>query len=78
MSRTKVLVAEDNADCLDFLSETLKDEGFSVIVAADGEKAIELLNEIKPDVIVTDLMMPLLSGGDLIRYVRKTTVLSHI
>lgn len=78
MSRTKVLIAEDNTECLDFLSETLKDEGFSVMVAADGEKAIELLNQIKPDVIVTDLMMPLFSGGDLIRYVRKTTALSQI
>ena len=78
MSKTKVLIAEDNSECLDFLCETLEDEGFSVLVAANGEKAIELLNEIKPDVIVTDLMIPIFSGGDLIRYVRKSTALSQI
>ena len=78
MSKTKVLVAEDNSESLRFLCETLEDEGFSVMVAANGEKAIQILNEIKPDVIVTDLMMPLFSGGDLIRYVRKNRALAQI
>jgi CheY-like chemotaxis protein len=78
MIKTTVLVAEDNAECLDFLCETLEDAGFIVLVASDGEKALQLLSEIKPDVIVTDLMMPLVSGGDLIRYVRKTTALAQI
>jgi CheY-like chemotaxis protein len=78
MIKTTVLIAEDNPECLDFLCETLEDEGFIIMVASDGEKAMQLLSEVKPDVIVTDLMMPLVSGGDLIRYVRKTTALAQV
>ena len=45
---------------------------------SDGEKAIDILQEIKPDILVTDLMLPSVSGGDLIRHVRQTAELSQI
>ncbi|MCG3160841.1 MAG: Sensor histidine kinase TodS [Acidobacteria bacterium] len=78
MSRTKVLIAEDNLDSQQLLQMILENEGFIVTTASDGEKAIDILREIKPDVLVTDLLLPTVSGGDLIRHVRSTPELAQI
>jgi len=78
MSATKVLIAEDNPDSQELLRRILESEGFIVTAAEDGEKAIDMLREIRPDVLVTDLLLPSVSGGDLIRHVRGTAELSKI
>ncbi len=78
MSKTKILIAEDNPDSQSLLQTILEGEGFIVTMASDGEKAIDILCEIKPDVLITDLMLPSVSGGDLIRHVRSTAALAQI
>lgn len=78
MKKTNILIAEDNRDSQSLLEMILQSEGFIVTTASDGEKAIEILQEIKPDILVTDLMLPSVSGGDLIRHVRQTEVLRRI
>ncbi|HWQ35165.1 MAG TPA: response regulator [Blastocatellia bacterium] len=78
MNKTIVLVAEDNADSRDLLCMLLENEGYVVVTANDGEKAIQLLDEIRPDVIITDLLLPLVGGGDLIRHVRKRAELADV
>ena len=78
MKKTNILIAEDNPDSQLLLQTILESEGFIVTTASDGEKAIEILQEIKPDILVTDLMLPSVSGGDLIRHVRSTAELSRI
>jgi len=78
MNKTKVLIAEDNPDSQGLLRTILESEGFIVTAASDGEKAIDILREIKPDILVTDLLLPTVSGGDLIRHVRSTAELAHI
>ena len=78
MNKTKVLIAEDNPDSQGLLRLILESEGFIVTAAPDGEKAIEILREIKPDILVTDLLLPTVSGGDLIRHVRRTAELAKI
>src|SRR5215813_11848485 len=78
MNKTKVLIAEDNTDSQQLLRTILESEGFIVTTASDGEKAIDILREIKPDILVTDLLLPTVSGGDLIRHVRSTAELSKI
>jgi CheY-like chemotaxis protein len=78
MKKTNILIAEDNPDSQSLLQTILESEGFIVTTASDGEKAIEILQEIKPDILVTDLMLPSVSGGDLIRHVRHTAELSQI
>ena len=78
MNKTKVLIAEDNLDSQGLLRRILESEGFIVTAASDGEKAIEILREIKPDILVTDLLLPTVSGGDLIRHVRRTAELAKI
>jgi CheY-like chemotaxis protein len=78
MKKTNILIAEDNQDSQSLLQTILESEGFIVTTASDGEKAIDILQEIKPDILVTDLMLPSVSGGDLIRHVRQTAELSLI
>ncbi|HKQ73211.1 MAG TPA: response regulator [Blastocatellia bacterium] len=78
MNKIKVLIAEDNPDSQGLLRLILESEGFIVTAASDGEKAIDILREIKPDILVTDLLLPTVSGGDLIRHVRRTAELAQI
>jgi two-component system chemotaxis response regulator CheY len=78
MKKTNILIAEDNPDSQSLLQTILESEGFIVTTASDGEKAIDILHEIKPDILITDLMLPSVSGGDLIRHVRQTAELSRI
>jgi len=78
MGKTKILIAEDNPDSQQLLQMILESEGFIVTTASDGEKAIDILREIKPDILVTDLLLPTVSGGDLIRHVRSTAELARI
>jgi len=78
MAKITILIAEDNHDTQYFLRVQLESEGFLVITADDGARAIDLLTEVRPDVIVTDLMMPNVSGGEVIRHVRKTANLAKI
>jgi CheY-like chemotaxis protein len=78
MGKTKILIAEDNPDSQALLQMILENEGFIVTTASDGEKAIDILREIKPDILVTDLLLPTVSGGDLIRHVRSTAELAQM
>jgi CheY-like chemotaxis protein len=78
MGKIKILIAEDNPDSQQLLQTILESEGFIVTTASDGEKAIDILCEIKPDILVTDLLLPTVSGGDLIRHVRSTANLAQL
>jgi DNA-binding response OmpR family regulator len=59
---SRVLVVDDDALIRDTLATALSDEGYSVRVAADGRAALDTLDEWRPDLIVLDLMMPVMDG----------------
>jgi CheY-like chemotaxis protein len=65
-----LLIAEDDEDIALVLTRVFKRAGMTVLRAADGEAALELLSENTPDVIVTDLGMPRMDGWELIAAVR--------
>ncbi len=65
-----VLVVEDEAFTALALVDELADLGHTVRDAMDGEAAIDVLADFTPDILITDLMMPRMGGGDLIRHVR--------
>lgn len=60
-----ILIAEDNLDAMESLTEVLRNNGYAVLVAQDGKAAIELATAFKPDVVLTDIDMPNLDGLSL-------------
>lgn len=67
----KVLVAEDDLRLREGLVEILQDEGYQVLQAENGERALALFEEEKPNFLCLDIMMPGLSGYDVCRKVRS-------
>jgi two-component system phosphate regulon response regulator PhoB len=66
-----ILVVEDEAALVTLLRYNLEREGFRVIEAADGEEALLLAREEKPDLVLLDWMLPLLSGIEVCRQLRR-------
>ena len=67
----KILVADDEPTLVATLKFNLERESYSVVTAADGEAALALARETRPDLIVLDLMMPGLNGLEVCRILRK-------
>ena len=66
-----MLVVEDEESFIDALTVSLRREGFLVHVARDGVAALEAFDEVRPDLILLDVMLPKLSGVDVCREIRK-------
>ena len=66
----KILIVEDDFDTRYVLSLILKDEGYQVVTAADGECALAVAAEESPDLIITDINMPRVNGIELTRNIR--------
>jgi two-component system, OmpR family, response regulator VicR len=67
----KILVVDDEKPIADILQFNLKKEGYIVYCAYDGNEALQLVEEIQPDLILLDIMLPLRDGMEVCREVRK-------
>ncbi len=67
----KVLIVEDDAAIRDALQEAITADGHAVVCAADGAHAVRLFNEGNFDLVLLDLMLPILSGYDVCRKIRE-------
>ena len=65
-----VLVVDDEHDVVTFLERALTSEGFDVLSAYDGIAAVDIAETDKPDVILLDIMMPMMSGYDVCRQLK--------
>ncbi|HDD54933.1 MAG TPA: response regulator transcription factor [Chloroflexi bacterium] len=63
----KILVVDDNPDIVNMLKAYLSGEGFQVVTASNGQKALHVARSEKPDCIVLDMMMPKMRGDEFIR-----------
>jgi len=70
MART-ILVADDDKDIIDLVEFNLSREGFSVLVAEDGWKALETAKKKRPDVVILDWMMPEVDGLEVCRRLKQ-------
>jgi signal transduction histidine kinase/DNA-binding response OmpR family regulator/ligand-binding sensor domain-containing protein len=75
--KLKILVVEDNFEFRSFLQDELS-EKYSVIVANDGKEGLEKALAHQPDLVITDVMMPEMSGTELCRRLKKEIQTSHI
>ena len=66
-----ILVVDDDSSLRRMLKLTLKQEGFRVCTAVDGEQALEELDRCAPDIIVLDLQMPVMDGRTFYRALRE-------
>ncbi|WP_319469502.1 response regulator [uncultured Pseudodesulfovibrio sp.] len=78
LTGSRILVADDSSSIRLFLKAELSNEGFIVETVADGKQALERVPDFKPDLIISDLMMPEMDGSDLCRALKKDERFSRI
>ncbi|NLP56652.1 response regulator transcription factor [Lutibacter sp. B1] len=71
MTKKKIVLAEDNSTLSLLLKFKLEKEGYQLFIAKDGKEAIELIEANEPQLILTDIMMPFISGLEVISHVRN-------
>jgi DNA-binding NtrC family response regulator len=69
--RPTVLVADDNAEMREVLEMRLQEWGFEVLLASDGQEAVQIAESTAPDLVLADLVMPRMSGLDLLRQLKS-------
>ncbi len=70
-SKVKILVVEDDPSLAFALEKNLSFEGYDVLVARDGEKGLELALNAKPDLVILDIMLPIVNGYEICKAMRK-------
>ena len=71
MKKSRILIAEDERDLAGILRDTLVTLDFTVTLAHDGASALEAYAAERPDLLVTDVMMPVMDGFSLIKQLRQ-------
>jgi DNA-binding response OmpR family regulator len=71
MSNAKILVVEDEPSLIETLEYSLRKQGYEVLTAVDGRKALDTARQQQPDLIVLDIMLPGLDGFEVCRILRK-------
>jgi twitching motility two-component system response regulator PilH len=73
-----ILIVEDSMTEMELMSRYLNESGYNVIKASNAKEALEKAVELKPDVIVTDVVMPEMSGFELCRHLKKHPVTEKV
>lgn len=76
--KIKVLLVEDEASLAMIMKDTMEPTGMSVTLAADGEEGLRAFFAEKPDVLVTDVMMPCMDGFEMVRRIRERDMLTPV
>ncbi|MCQ2226279.1 MAG: response regulator [Bacteroidales bacterium] len=75
--KSKIVIVDDNADFRTLLNDTLSDS-FEIIQAKNGQEALELIRKVIPELIISDVMMPVMDGNELCKAVKTDITTSHI
>ncbi len=78
MSAKTILVADDESHILHVVSMKLTNAGYRVLTAHDGQEALEIAQQEKPDLLITDYHMPILSGLELCQRLRQDAATAKI
>lgn len=77
MESPEILIVDNDRLFLDLMCELLENAGFRIRTAKDGKEALDAIKTYSPDILFTDLVMPKISGEQLIRYIREDPALKH-
>jgi len=78
MSKAKILVVDDDPSSLELIEAMLVPNGYEIITANDGSKAVAIIVEKKPDLILLDIMMPGLDGYSTLAKIKGNKTISKI
>lgn len=78
MNEKTVLIIEDEEDAAELFAEMMRVSGFRVLKTSSSAPAITMLADEKPDIVILDIMMPDISGLDILREMRGDPILSKI
>ena len=76
MDKIKVLLVEDEQTLAMIIKDTLEGQNFIIHTAADGEEGLRMFFDLRPDVLVADVMMPRMDGFEMVRHIRHTCTVS--
>lgn len=68
--KVRILVVDDDKDVLSMLSRHFRYAGFEVQTAANGEEALQILAELKIDIVISDIIMPVMNGIEMLRTIK--------
>ncbi|HUX21864.1 MAG TPA: response regulator [Spirochaetia bacterium] len=74
----RILVVDDESTITELIDVLLSGEGFEVSTASDGSKGLEMVDNVNPDLIITDISMPDMEGVEFISRLRKRSVSTPI
>jgi len=78
MEKKKILIVEDEQTTVTLLDSVLKKQGYDVVIAHNGKLALSLLEALRPDIIISDVIMPEMNGLEFFKQVRNNESTSHI
>jgi two-component system, OmpR family, alkaline phosphatase synthesis response regulator PhoP len=78
LNRAKILVVEDDVNIVITLQDRLAANGYKVIIACDGKEGLEKALTEKPDIILLDIIMPIMDGHEMLEQLRKTEEVKDI
>ena len=78
MGKRKILIIEDDRDIVEMLDYNLKEEGYETLSALNGEEGIALAGKARPDLIILDIMLPIIDGFEVCRTLKNDDRLAHI
>ena len=78
MAQKTVFIIEDEEDAAELFSEMMRVSGFRVLTTSKGKPAISMMTKDKPDLVLLDIMMPEISGLDILRQMQRDPNLSDI
>lgn len=73
MSKEKILVVDDDVNICELLRLYIERDDYQVVIANDGEQAVELFNREQPDLVLLDIMLPKMDGWQVCKEIRKTS-----
>jgi len=74
----RILIADDDEVCLKMVKAILIDAGYTVYAATNGMDAVRIAKDKIPDLIITDIMMPGIDGGEVVNILRSEITTQHI